>query len=69
MFAGGYTISTWDAETWQNKARALAHLMEHNIREAYTAEQAMDEADKSSGKKKGLRDYVKEAGFEAFRQG
>jgi hypothetical protein len=42
--------------------------MEHNIREGFAAEKAMEEAEAKRGKKN-LRDYVREAGFEAFRQG
>lgn len=51
-FAGAYTIAAWDAESWQRKARALAHFMEHNIREGYAAERAREDAEKPGNKKR-----------------
>lgn len=64
-FAGAYTITAWDGESWQRKARALAHFMEHNIREGYAAEKSMEEANKK-GKNK-ARDPSND--WAQFRQG
>lgn len=56
----------WDAETWQRKARALAHFMEHNIREGYAAERAREDAERKGGKPP-QRDLSQD--WAQFRQG
>lgn len=46
----GYRQSDWEREHWQMKARVLAHYLEHQLREAYAAEQANAKAKKQEPK-------------------
>lgn len=41
----GYTVGEWEREETVYAAKAIAHYMEHNMREGYAAERRKEEAD------------------------